>query len=353
MHRTSRAAVRLPVHRSSAGVGVRAARPTSPAHAGPDAPKRPVPPNRLSPRRSCRNAPTIHHPGNSTPSIRVRSGRTTNRLLGDLHRGCPHVSVPPTEPYGEHPVKVGLDATPLLGQRSGVGRTSKGCSRASAVCPTGPTCCSRSSASADRCHHPCPPAPGWLRAGPPRTARPGLAGGALPPGRGADGPGRRLPRHELRAPPLARASGVVTVHDLAYLRYPETVDDEVRAYRELVPPAVGRAGRVITVSQGDRRRDWSPSTASTGTRSSSHRRAVTHLGCSLPRRRRNAGAPVGARPLPALRRQPRTPEEPRCCSSPRTARLDGRTRQPLPWSWSDRPAGGTPGADGSSPTPPT
>jgi glycosyltransferase involved in cell wall biosynthesis len=50
-------------------------------------------------------------------------------------------------------------------------------------------------------------------------------------------------------PPLARAAGVVTVHDLTYLRFPETVDTEVRRYRELVPDAVRRAARVVTVSR--------------------------------------------------------------------------------------------------------
>ena len=50
-------------------------------------------------------------------------------------------------------------------------------------------------------------------------------------------------------PPLARAAGVVTVHDLTYLRYPETVDDQVRAYRHLVPDALRRTRRVIAVSR--------------------------------------------------------------------------------------------------------
>jgi glycosyltransferase involved in cell wall biosynthesis len=50
-------------------------------------------------------------------------------------------------------------------------------------------------------------------------------------------------------PPLGRAAGVVTVHDLTYLRFPETVDTEVRRYRELVPDAIRRAARVVTVSR--------------------------------------------------------------------------------------------------------
>jgi glycosyltransferase involved in cell wall biosynthesis len=50
-------------------------------------------------------------------------------------------------------------------------------------------------------------------------------------------------------PPAARAGGVVTIHDLAFLRFPETVTGDVSHYRELVPRALRRAGAVITVSQ--------------------------------------------------------------------------------------------------------
>lgn len=50
-------------------------------------------------------------------------------------------------------------------------------------------------------------------------------------------------------PPLSRARGVVTVHDLAYLRYPRTVTDASLAYQELVPRSLRRAGAVCVVSQ--------------------------------------------------------------------------------------------------------
>ncbi len=53
-------------------------------------------------------------------------------------------------------------------------------------------------------------------------------------------------------PPLRRAAGVVTVHDLAYLRYPETVDDYVATYRTRVPDALRRSARVVTVSDAVR-----------------------------------------------------------------------------------------------------
>jgi glycosyltransferase involved in cell wall biosynthesis len=47
-------------------------------------------------------------------------------------------------------------------------------------------------------------------------------------------------------PPPRRAAGVVTVHDLAFLHYPQLVDNASLRYRELVPRAVRRAAAVLT-----------------------------------------------------------------------------------------------------------
>jgi glycosyltransferase involved in cell wall biosynthesis len=47
-------------------------------------------------------------------------------------------------------------------------------------------------------------------------------------------------------PPPHRAAGVVTVHDLAFLHYPQLVADASLRYRELVPRAVRRAAVVLT-----------------------------------------------------------------------------------------------------------
>jgi glycosyltransferase involved in cell wall biosynthesis len=49
-------------------------------------------------------------------------------------------------------------------------------------------------------------------------------------------------------PPTGRSGGVVTVHDLAYLRYPDTVDRASAAYRDLVPRSIARAGQVLVPS---------------------------------------------------------------------------------------------------------
>lgn len=50
-------------------------------------------------------------------------------------------------------------------------------------------------------------------------------------------------------PPTGRAAGVVTVHDLGYLRVPETVSRASARYRELVPRSLRRADLVLTPSR--------------------------------------------------------------------------------------------------------
>jgi glycosyltransferase involved in cell wall biosynthesis len=49
-------------------------------------------------------------------------------------------------------------------------------------------------------------------------------------------------------PPTRRARGVVTVHDLAYLRFPDTVSAASLRYRELVPRSLERASVVCAPS---------------------------------------------------------------------------------------------------------
>lgn len=50
-------------------------------------------------------------------------------------------------------------------------------------------------------------------------------------------------------PPPGRAAGVVTVHDLGYLRVPETVSAASARYRDLVPRSLRRARLVLTPSR--------------------------------------------------------------------------------------------------------
>ncbi len=50
-------------------------------------------------------------------------------------------------------------------------------------------------------------------------------------------------------PPTGRAGGVVTIHDLAFLTMPDTVDVTSRALRDLVPRSLSRAAVVCTPSR--------------------------------------------------------------------------------------------------------
>ena len=47
-------------------------------------------------------------------------------------------------------------------------------------------------------------------------------------------------------PPTRRAAGVLMVHDLGFVRHPDTVSAASLRYRELVPRSVRRAAVVLT-----------------------------------------------------------------------------------------------------------
>jgi glycosyltransferase involved in cell wall biosynthesis len=50
-------------------------------------------------------------------------------------------------------------------------------------------------------------------------------------------------------PPTGRTGGVIMIHDIAYLTMPDVVDDASRALRTLVPRGLRRAAAVVTPSQ--------------------------------------------------------------------------------------------------------
>lgn len=147
-----------------------------------------------------------------------------------------------------------LDATPLLGRRTGVGRYVEG------LVAELPGALARRGLAAQVS------ATTW-------TARGGRLE-HLPPGIRQVGP--RVPARLLRAcwqrtsfpriealvgrtdvfhgtnfvsPPTRRAREVVMVHDLTYLDHSETVSRESLAYRDLVPRALDRGAHVVTPSQ--------------------------------------------------------------------------------------------------------
>jgi glycosyltransferase involved in cell wall biosynthesis len=147
-------------------------------------------------------------------------------------------------------VLIGLDATPLLGPRTGVGRyvehlvaalaaasgldlvatafTTRGAGALPAAVPAGV-----------RVRH---------RPAPARLLQAAWARAEVPPVEWLTGRLDVFHGTNFVLPPLRRAGGVVTVHDLSYLRYPETVSAASLRYRELVPRSVRRAAVVLTPS---------------------------------------------------------------------------------------------------------
>lgn len=147
-------------------------------------------------------------------------------------------------------MRIGLDATPLLGDRTGVGRytlallsaltafpdelvatafTLRGRGGLPAVVPRGVEVAAR-------------PAPA-------RALQEAWARGQWPPVELLSGRVDVFHGTNFVLPPLRRARGVLTVHDLAYLDRPETVSAASVRYRVLVPRSIARAAVVVTPSQ--------------------------------------------------------------------------------------------------------
>jgi glycosyltransferase involved in cell wall biosynthesis len=148
-------------------------------------------------------------------------------------------------------VRVGLDATPLLGPRTGVGRYVQGLAGALAglagpepeelalvpfswrgtrdlpsVAPSGPR------------------VRNGRRRAPARLLQAAWARLGWPPVEWLAGPVDVFHATNFVAPPTRRAATVVTIHDLTYLRYPEMVADASARYRHLVPQAL-RRGAIV------------------------------------------------------------------------------------------------------------
>lgn len=159
-------------------------------------------------------------------------------------------------------LRTGLDATPLLGPRTGVGRYVASLLQALVRAGDDELRACPDSLPMDLV------ATAFTARG--RSALPAL----LPPGVRVVGPPvparllhqvwQRLPWPSVTSltgpldlfhatnfvlPPTGGAVGVATIHDLSFLRTPHTVNAATHAYRELVPRGVRRAAMVLTPSQ--------------------------------------------------------------------------------------------------------
>jgi glycosyltransferase involved in cell wall biosynthesis len=151
---------------------------------------------------------------------------------------------------GGGPMRIALDATPLLGQRSGVGNYVRGLVDGLAELDDGPEVLLTLFSVRGAVPAPLPrrtrPAP---RRAPARLLRRTWARWSWPPAELLTGRVDAFHGTNFVVPPLSRAAGLVTVHDLAYLRYRDTVTGDAAQYADLVPQALGRGAHVLAVSQ--------------------------------------------------------------------------------------------------------
>ncbi len=150
-------------------------------------------------------------------------------------------------------LRIGVEATSLIGPRSGVGHTTASIVEALVTLDEGveitllPISLRRGS---------------WVRHSIPHHPRINVARNRLPARVAhwiwsrAEWPPAELFCGKLDVfwgpnfllPPLVRAAGVLTVHDIAFVRMPETCFDDVRAFAQSVPKMAARANRIIVPS---------------------------------------------------------------------------------------------------------
>jgi glycosyltransferase involved in cell wall biosynthesis len=150
-------------------------------------------------------------------------------------------------------MRVGLDGTPLLGPRTGVGRYVAGLVEALAGLPGGDPeeivlvpFTWRGTADLPRVAPAVPRVRCGRRRVPARLLHAAWGAVAFPPVEWLAGPVDVFHAGNFVAPPARRAATVVTVHDLTYLRHPEMVTAASARYRDLVPRALRRGATVCT-----------------------------------------------------------------------------------------------------------
>jgi glycosyltransferase involved in cell wall biosynthesis len=143
-------------------------------------------------------------------------------------------------------VRVGVDGTPLLGRRTGVGRYVDGLLTALARCQSHPDV--RLTAFTVRGAGQLPRYPGipvTHRPVPARLLQQLWTHTEVPPVEWLAGRCDVFHATNFVLPPTRRAAGVVMVHDLTYALHADTVTPAVRRYRTLVPRSVRRARVVV------------------------------------------------------------------------------------------------------------
>lgn len=159
------------------------------------------------------------------------------------------------------PLRVALDATPLLGARTGIGRYVEQLVRALRTAADDETrppqlrlvpLTWRGARDLADVAPPLPEVTVGTRRAPARVLRELWARSAFPPAEVLSGRADIWHGTNFVLPPTMRANGVVTVHDLTYLHHPQWVSPDVVRYRTLVPRSLKRAAAVCTPSNAVR-----------------------------------------------------------------------------------------------------
>jgi glycosyltransferase involved in cell wall biosynthesis len=148
------------------------------------------------------------------------------------------------------PIRVAVDATPLLGARTGIGQYVAHLLRQLALDPTAQV---RAAAFSLRGRSGLRDLPAGVsivhRPLPARLLHQAWRRRDWPSAESVVGRVDVMHGTNFTLPPPRRAAGIVTVHDLAYVRYPDLVSAASLEYRELVPRALTRAAMVLTPTQ--------------------------------------------------------------------------------------------------------
>jgi glycosyltransferase involved in cell wall biosynthesis len=166
-------------------------------------------------------------------------------------------------------LRIGVEATSLIGPRSGVGHTTASIVEALVTLDEGVeiTLFPISLRRGGWVKHALPPHPRIKVA---RARMPGRVAAAVwsrvewPPAELFCGSLDVFWGPNFVLPPLVKAAGVVTVHDLAFVKVPETCSEAVMRYNQTVPAMVQRANRIIVPSRfvAGELAEWLPHEAS-------------------------------------------------------------------------------------------
>lgn len=147
-------------------------------------------------------------------------------------------------------LRIGIDGTPLLRNRTGIGQYTAHLTSRLAGRPDVSLTCVPFTARGGRRPVDLVPSVRWRHLPVPARALHHLwARSPFPPVELLAGRVDVFHGTNFVLPPTARARGVLTVHDLSFVRYPEFVDSASLAYRTLVPRGVRRAAVVVTPSE--------------------------------------------------------------------------------------------------------